>query len=491
MTGIFKTSYKNIFILSLLVFVITAFFSEGYHHPDEHFQILEFCNYKLGNIQPSTLPWEFNAQIRPALPVFIAFVIIKCLSFLALSNPFTIAFILRLLTALSAWYIISKLCLKFLDNFRTEKGRKLFLAMSLLLWFVPYLSVRFSSENLAGIIFLYALYLLLNLPDLSTAKKTISLLGAGLLLGFSFFFRFQMAFVIIGLGFWLIFINKMKWNHILLLITAGLISIFTCICIDHWFYGEWVLSPLNYYTANIVHNVAANWGVNPWWYYFYMFFIQAIPPISLLLLLCFFFGIYKKPRNVFVWCLIPFLIAHFAVDHKEMRFLFPMVFGFIYIASIGIDYFISSQKYLKAGKILFVFLMVINVFLIVVKMITPAQEAVKSYKFLYSFSQNKQIDLFCIEKNAYELVGLNMSFYKSPGVTCVVMKDDEAFMKYLDTNKPDSVYLFERNYSSDKQFQGYDHKYLYCLFPNWLLQFNINNWESRARIWDIQLLTKK
>ena len=491
MPSIFKASYRNLYILSLLVFIITAYFSAGYHHPDEHFQILEFCNYKLGHTPSSILPWEFNAQIRPALPVFIGFVIIKCLYFLTISNPFTIAFILRLLTALSAWFIISKLCLKLIDSFKTEKGKKLFVAMSLLLWFVPYLSVRYSSENLAGITFLYALYLLLNLQNLSSFKKIISLAGAGLLMGFSFFFRFQMGFVIIGIGFWLLLISKMKWNHILVLMTAGLISVFACIYIDHWFYGEWVLSPLNYYTANIVHNVAANWGVEPWWYYFYAFIIQAIPPISILLLVFFFIGVYKKPTNIFVWCIIPFLIPHFFVGHKEMRFFFPMIFGFIYLAAIGIDYFISAQKYMKIGRFMFVFSLVVSICLMTIKMITPAQEAVSYYKFLYDFSRDKHLVLFCTELNAYELIEQTSSFYKSPKVSCVVMKDEKEISNYLNEFKPDSLYLFERKLSATNKFSGYNNEPIYCLFPKWLLYFNINNWESRARIWDVQLLTKR
>ena len=485
-----KSYFEKIFLSGFLIFVITAFFSEGFHHPDEHFQILEFCNYKLGNSPSADLPWEFKAQSRQTLPVFVAFVIIKSLYLLKVINPFTIAFILRLLTALSAWFIIRKLCIALLDNFKTENGKKLFAAMTMLLWFVPYLSVRFSSENLGGITFLFAIYLLLKRPSLSSYKKTISLAGAGLLLGFSFFFRFQMGFAIIGLGLWLIFINKLNWKNLLLLVFASSISVLLCICIDRWFYGNWVLTPVNYFTTQIIHDVVSYWGVTPWWNYFYLFILQGFPPISILLLAFFFIGIYKSPTNIFVWSILPFLIGHCAIGHKEMRFMFPMMFGLIYLAAIGIDHLHGLKKYEKVGRYLFFLSVMINVPLLILRMISPAQEAVNCYSFLFRYSSEENITLLCREKSIYHYADLPANFYRSSNVNCVVLNKDEEPLTYLNTYQPGKVYLLERKLPSNTEFTGYTNEIIYCLFPNWILRFNINDWESRARIWNIQKLRK-
>ena len=73
MKALFNSPYKNIFILSLFVYLITAFFSVGYYHPDEHFQLLELCNYKLGNSPASDLAWEFNERIRPGIAACYCF----------------------------------------------------------------------------------------------------------------------------------------------------------------------------------------------------------------------------------------------------------------------------------------------------------------------------------------------------------------------------------------------------------------------------------
>jgi len=490
MKEIFKSSYRNIFILSLFVFIVTAYFSEGYHHPDEHFQIFEFANYKLGNSLSTDLPWEFNAQSRQAFPAYIAFIIVKILYSIKISNPFFIAFILRLLIAFSAWFIISKLCLKLIENFKTENGKKLFVAMSMLMWFAPYLYVRFSSENIAGTLLLYSIYFLIELHGLLANKKMFSLLGAGLLLGFAFFFRFQIGFAIAGIGFWLIIINKMKWKNILLLLFGSSISAFACIYSDYWFYGKWLLSPVNYFETQIVHDVVSNWGVSPWWYYLKLFFIQGIPPVSLFLLIFFFIGLFKNLKSVFTWCIIPFLLAHFIVGHKEMRFLFPMLFTFIYLSALGIDNFIAKRKYLILGRFMLTLSLIINIPVLIFRMLIPAQEAVSYYKFLYNYSNKKEITLLCNEKNIYELVGYNVNFYKSKNVKCIVLHGDQEFSKYLTEHKPDSIFMFDTKLIPENKFSEYKNESIFCLFPKWLLRFNINNWESRSRIWDIHKLKK-
>ena len=44
--------------LGLLLILVAALRSEGFHHPDEHFQVLEFAGAKLGRTPWSALPWE-------------------------------------------------------------------------------------------------------------------------------------------------------------------------------------------------------------------------------------------------------------------------------------------------------------------------------------------------------------------------------------------------------------------------------------------------
>ncbi len=47
--------------LAFALHVLGAWFSAGWQHPDEHYQIIEFARYLLGEISSDGLPWEFGA----------------------------------------------------------------------------------------------------------------------------------------------------------------------------------------------------------------------------------------------------------------------------------------------------------------------------------------------------------------------------------------------------------------------------------------------
>ena len=52
---------RRALVLLAVVTAITAWFSETFFFPDEHFQILEFMAMKLGLTNPGDLPWEYGA----------------------------------------------------------------------------------------------------------------------------------------------------------------------------------------------------------------------------------------------------------------------------------------------------------------------------------------------------------------------------------------------------------------------------------------------
>jgi hypothetical protein len=83
-----------------LVYIAVAVNSNGFNNADEHFQIIEFAQFKLGNSDPSALAWEFHSQVRPGLQPFMCFSIFKFLKFLGINDPYTLSFALRLVTAM-------------------------------------------------------------------------------------------------------------------------------------------------------------------------------------------------------------------------------------------------------------------------------------------------------------------------------------------------------------------------------------------------------
>ena len=59
------------------VTILTAWFSNTFYFPDEHYQVLEFMGLKLGITPAAELPWEFEARIRPWLQPLLYFLIAR------------------------------------------------------------------------------------------------------------------------------------------------------------------------------------------------------------------------------------------------------------------------------------------------------------------------------------------------------------------------------------------------------------------------------
>jgi phosphatidylinositol glycan class B len=227
-------------IIGVFIYSLTAWFSEGYHHPDEHFQILEFAFSKL---QPTPLPhslaWEYDAQIRPGLQPFLAWCLMKLFTFINISNPFVQSFLLRWLTGMASLVVYYKFIKHFADN------QKVIALISILfLWFMPYLSVRFSSEQTSGLAFLIGIYAVLREPHWKSWGV------AGLFFCLSFYLRFQMGFALLGVGTWLLWhhhiakTNKKAWFG---LIAGGFFGFVLGTVADYWLYQKWVFPYINYF----------------------------------------------------------------------------------------------------------------------------------------------------------------------------------------------------------------------------------------------------
>ena len=482
MKQILKSPYKNLFFLGLFIYCVAAWFSIGYHYPDEHFQVLEFCNYKLGKIAASQLPWEFKAQMRPALQPAIAFAVINGLKVFKVNNPFVYAIVLRLIIAFFGWLIYCRIILLLLPNFTTSKGRLFFVMAGFCVWFTPYINVRFASENACAIALLWAIYFLLK------DKKNSSFFIAGIFLGLSFYFRYQIAFAIMGVGFWQIF-QKEKFKNILFMGGAFILVAAICTVLDYWLYGKLVCSPYNYYFYNIQQGIAAANGIEPWYFYFKFFVLIGFIPVSIFLFLFFFTGLSIQPKNIFAFTVIPFLLAHIVLDHKEMRFIFPMIFPFTFFVAIGYEKLVPYFRF-KILKIIWIVTMVINFGLLVFRCFMPAQEAIDCYKYLYDNYNKRPTTVICVGVPLYKLVGLDVSFYKAEGVKEVDVNSYDEAQNYLTKNSIKSAILLNEEISFSGKMAPYKTKRIYCTFPDLVLQFNFNNWQAKSRVWSLWELNK-
>src|SRR5260221_12769536 len=95
---------------AVTVHLIAAWFNGGFLSWDEHYQIIEFAQYKLGRQSPAGLAWEFAETMRPALQPWIAAGAIRLGDALGVASPFAIAFVLRAMSTLLGLGMSFELC---------------------------------------------------------------------------------------------------------------------------------------------------------------------------------------------------------------------------------------------------------------------------------------------------------------------------------------------------------------------------------------------
>ncbi len=482
----FFTRTRDIYYVGILLVVVTAWLSMGYHHPDEHYQIWEFAKYKLGESPRSDLPWEFEAQMRPGLQPFLAYCAILASRFLGVDNPFIQMCWVRLLTGLLAFGVYWKWCDALAPALR-DKGRLLRLSLAFF-WLMPYLSVRFSSENLSGISFLGGLLLLYPSPQAATARK---LFLAGVLLCLSFFFRYQIAFAGLGLAAWLLFVNKMPLRNWLFLTGGALVALIPGLAADYWLYGEWSWVPYEYFAQNVLEGKAAGFGVSPWWWYFREFPLMLMPPLSLFLLWFMGVGIRRNPWHVFVWCLIPFVLGHSLAAHKETRFLFPMIFPILALAALGWDHFFSKKSMPRVLHGFFKFAVTLNLLVLVFRCLYPANDRFAYEKFMRQYAEEHPgAVIYWQGKEGQKKETLTLHFYQSPWMNNVVTDSLQQLNDpALYQPKTGDLICF-RTVDVNLVPKGFSIELAYKWFPDWLLRYNPNQWQQRTQIWKVYKIVK-
>ncbi len=388
--------------ITVVVYFVTAYNSHGFYHADEHYQIIEFAGYKLGTHSANDLAWEFKAQIRSSIQPTICFIIIKALNNIQIYDPYLQSFLLRLLTACLALFIIYYFVRQTQNQFVDNKTKIIYWLLSFFLWFIPVISVRFSSETWSGLMFLLGLGIFVNKRHTSSKPYLI-----GLAFGFSLLFRYQLIFAIASFFCWAIFIKKEKWNYLLKVCsTVALVMVFGFV-VDLFFYGEPVLTLWNYFYINIIKGVSNDFGTAPW--YFYIVKLLSYPSyfIGIPLVISFIILIIFKPKNIFIWCIIPFFIFHSFIPHKEERFLFPMVYLFPIVLIMAYNQLLLIINNKTIVKSLQFFLALLFIPVNMIGLTAMAQKSaglgrMEITKYIHENSKNKPFCLiYCTWANPY------------------------------------------------------------------------------------------
>jgi phosphatidylinositol glycan class B len=486
---------KQLLVIAVIVHIIAAWLSIGFHHPDEHFQIVEFANYKLGGTPELHLPWEFANQMRPGLQPFLAYLFLKPYYALGFKNPYVFTFILRLISGLLAivvalkWHEVVKL------KIASEKYQKLHLFLSLLGWSAIYIHVRFSSENFAAMAFVIGLFVW----QFSNSKHKSLLFG--IWAGLSFVFRFQAIFLIIGWVFWYLFIQKNKISKLLPVILGGVISIVFGLIFEFWLYGELTFSSWAYLEQNVIYNKASNFGTEPWYWYFEQIFNLAMPPFSIILLLSIPLMITRYKQDVIGWCVLFFILGHSVIGHKEFRFLFPLIYFVPYVSIctlIWIEEKIknpSKVKYLNWGIQAFV---IVNLIAMIFMNSKPANDLLNVNAFIDKNIKRPATIIYSdgyTNPNINALVPSDFFGLKEVKLSCIdsFMNDDTLQLEntyvYLFVEKPLLKDDFVVQYGG-QYFDTASMNLIYSQIPQWASRFNFNNWIERSNNYKIYLLNK-
>jgi phosphatidylinositol glycan class B len=396
--------------------------------------------------------------------------------------------LVRIFNAVAYWLLISKLNKVLAPKyFPTKKWSILFYAFTFLLWFVPYLSVRFSSENYSGFFFLLGLYFFFK-----DSSKNKNFLAIGVFFALAVLFRYQIGIAVIGAYLFMLIIDKIKFSKILLSVLSFTPIILLGSYLDYLFYDEFVLAPYNYFKLNILDGRAADFGTSPWWYYLVTALYVTIPPISIILLGSFFVGLKKLKYSIFTWSILPFILIHFIIGHKEFRFLFPMSYEFIFIAIYGLQAYFKDRKSKKYQRRIFRFAIGLNITLLLFMMLKPANEMLPNYKYLYDNIDLGDRNLVSTDKETYYLMaGIKSTFYTPPTINSNTIASKDSLASYLEAQQLDACFFIYDKYDYTDTIEGYDIEKVYCVYPEWIKGIKGFDWQDIISTHSIYLIKKK
>jgi GPI mannosyltransferase 3 len=485
---------RKLCLAALLIHLVAAWFTIGFHHPDEHYQIVEMASYKLGQTPANMLPWEFAARMRPGLQPFISFVLLKCYYATGADNPYTFSFLLRLLSTGLAFVTAIRFHLTVRDSIRSEALQRLHLFLSVLAWGLVYLHVRFSSENWSAMCFAWAIIFLLR-------ESKMRYWWFGLFAGLSFVFRFQSGFFIAGAGLWMLLAAKTKFPDLVRAAAAFLLVFGLGAVADRWLYGEWVLSSWAYLDQNIIQNKAAGFGTEPWYWYLIQALQLTIPPFSLVLLFGIAALILYRPRHILSWSIIAFLLGHFAVGHKEFRFLFPLAFFLPFIAVTALEYWqllfprLQQRKgYRTFVRVFTITFWIVNGAALLLMSLKPANDNVAFNKYLYDDIKESTIVIYSTNLSPCLSDQKKGWFFKNRLIMSYPIKDVRNDTTWLQGKR---VMIFsEHPFRKDEPIFQHGGTFFdssrtslhYSNLPRWIYHFNYNNWIERSNCYSLYLL---
>jgi phosphatidylinositol glycan class B len=397
-----------ILFLGFLVQVITAITAVGAYHPDQHFAVVEYGMRYLGLPSSAEVLWDFEEKMLPSIKMFLFMGYYKAVSFLGMQDRYHILTLLRVACGLAHLVLFSYIVWKQLRGY----GHFILLTGLFILhfsWWFPFIRASYSAEMVSSLLFFGAIALFLH----GNEKKPVSLVKGmfiGFILSLAFFARFQIAFAGIGFIIWLIWTQKKSLRSLEFMFLGFLPGLALNTWMDTLYYGELVSTPINYFQANIIEGRAASFGTEPVTFYLAILAVVLLAPLlSPVLLGVSIRGMWKRFKDPYVLCVLVFLLAHFAVSHKEDRFLFP-VFGVLPVL-VGYGLVGFQAWFARWGLfwkwvfgLIAGFSLLLNFFALGFFMLTPYSQGIHFMELIdrYFQDQKEPITVYCHIRNPFQ-----------------------------------------------------------------------------------------
>jgi len=459
--------------IALMLYLAASYLHMGYVHADEYYQIFQFAASKIG-LHVLRTPWEYSNAMRSALLPSLVVLIYRFYALFTTPDPFIVGFIMRVVASIISLSAIVAMLQVFLPTVTGgERAKKYLCLLALFTLAGVYFNVHYCSENISGSLFLIAFSILFANFKSPLLKYTL----VGLFFGLAFTARFQVGFLIFGILAWLIFIQRQQYKFLLVLLLSLLITIALFnVVLDYWYYDSWTITAWNYFQQNIILNKVNGYGMEPWYYFLYMG-AMILPFGPLYVIACIVLFIYK-PRHPLTWTLLPFILVHSLIGHKEIRFMVPIInfmpLCLIYALEIIDSKFniklLSWQKTVKT-------LWVINCISLIVMAIPPTTE-MPVFSYIYKN--------YTVPTDHYFLSygGSDIDFYKRQNLTSY--KIDKIEDVKCDSIRP---CLLALTCEQSKQFNfHHEDKIVYSQCPPFIYKFNIGNWIGRTAIYNVYRL---
>jgi phosphatidylinositol glycan class B len=474
-------------LVSLALVVVAAYCSEGFYHPDEQFQVLEFVGAKLGRTPWEALPWEFPARLRSWTQPAVYYAIQQSLSAAGVQSPFSWAFALRLFSGIVGWISLAALALLTRVWFTEDEIRRTVVRLLALCWFVPFLLVRTSGESLSTSCTILGLALVV-LGERNRWPRSV-LLAAGVCFGLAFDLRFASAVMSASVVAWAVVRGGLRPLRAGWIVTGALLALALGAAADRWGYGEWVFPAYHYVVENIWRGKAEQFGTEPWYGYLVMPLRHVLAPLILVQMAAMLVAFVRHPFHVLTWTAAPYLFVLSCLAHKELRFLFPVaVLGPVFVGlavTLGDDRLgrrlrrLWERRQNPIGRGLFA----LNLAGLVAFSTLPCGLEIRFQRFVYDRMPDGLEAAVRTRRSPYLWgTGNHMYFYRPSRLVLqppwAVDDDVAAGVHRFHVITPSFV-------DADTIAPGYECEPLYRSFPYWGGHFDWFGWQDRTMTWDL------